>query len=118
MLTHRVADGKVGAAPSPYLKGREMSRKPPKRARAQAEGDAVASRGRGRPRGRPEEGGDRHLQPRIVFHLPQEVLDLLNERAAEARRSRSAEILLALEGHYRRLGVWPDCPRTRGTHHD
>lgn len=64
--------------------------------------------------GRPKEPGskrsqgvDRHTKPRIVFHLPREIYDALLALAADNRRTRSAEILIALEEHLRASGRFP-----------
>ena len=50
---------------------------------------------------------DRHTSPRVVFHLPQELLDLIDREAGEEDRTRTAEILRALKGYYTARGLWP-----------
>jgi hypothetical protein len=50
---------------------------------------------------------DRHTMPRAVFHLPQELLNLIDSRAEENDRTRTAEIVRALKGYYQGLGLWP-----------
>jgi hypothetical protein len=50
---------------------------------------------------------DRHLNPRVAFHLPQSWLNSLNElrRSRKPRATLTGEILLALEGHFERHGI-------------
>jgi hypothetical protein len=50
---------------------------------------------------------DRHTSPRVVFYLPQELLDVIDAQAAEADRTRTAEIIRALKAHYGSKGLWP-----------
>jgi hypothetical protein len=50
---------------------------------------------------------DRHTSPRVVFHLPQALLDVIDGQAEDNDRTRTAEILRALKGYYRALKLWP-----------
>ncbi len=46
---------------------------------------------------------DRHVSPRLAFHVPGEYLDALKERASLNRRTISEELRIALERY-----LWPD----------
>lgn len=48
---------------------------------------------------------DRHTTPRVAFHLPQALLEVIDREAKDADRSRTAEILRALKAYYRSIGV-------------
>lgn len=50
---------------------------------------------------------DRHTSPRVVFHLPRELLAALDQFARENGRTRTAQIIRALEDYYRGQGKWP-----------
>ncbi|MBL8795547.1 MAG: hypothetical protein JNM56_16700 [Planctomycetia bacterium] len=50
---------------------------------------------------------DRHTSPRVVFHLPQSLLDLIDSEAQANDRTRTGEILRALKSHYGNAGLWP-----------
>lgn len=53
---------------------------------------------------------DRHTTPRAVFHLPPELLAIIDAQAEMNERSRTGEILRILKAHYRDLGLWPPPP--------
>lgn len=53
---------------------------------------------------------DRHTTPRVVFHLPPELLAVVDGEAETNDRTRTAEILRALKGYYRAQGKWPPSP--------
>jgi hypothetical protein len=50
---------------------------------------------------------DRHTSPRVVFHLPDELLAVIDREAEENDRTRTGEILRALKAYYRDKGLWP-----------
>ena len=50
---------------------------------------------------------DRHTTPRVVFHLPEELLAVIDGQADANDRTRTAEILRALKGYYKGMGLWP-----------
>jgi hypothetical protein len=50
---------------------------------------------------------DRHTTPRVVFHLPEELLAVIDGQADANDRTRTAEILRALKGYYKGIGLWP-----------
>jgi Arc/MetJ-type ribon-helix-helix transcriptional regulator len=52
---------------------------------------------------------DRHKQPRVVFHLPQEMSDALDEyiESLEPRPNASEVHRLALAQFLQRVGYWP-----------
>jgi hypothetical protein len=50
---------------------------------------------------------DRHTSPRVVFHLPAELLAVIDRQADEADRTRTAEIIRALKNYYQAQGLWP-----------
>jgi hypothetical protein len=50
---------------------------------------------------------DRHTSPRVVFHLPEVLLRVIDGQAEDNDRTRTAEILRALKGYYSTLGLWP-----------
>jgi hypothetical protein len=50
---------------------------------------------------------DRHTTPRAVFHLPAQLLEVIDRQADANDRTRTAEILRALKGYYRDQGLWP-----------
>jgi hypothetical protein len=51
---------------------------------------------------------DRHTNPRVVFHLPQWLLDVLDDEANENDRTRTAELIRILKGHFRNIGKLPN----------
>jgi hypothetical protein len=50
---------------------------------------------------------DRHTSPRVVFHLPDDLLALIDQQAAAADRTRTAEIIRAIRSYYQAQGLWP-----------
>ena len=50
---------------------------------------------------------DRQVSPRVVFLLPQDLLDLIDEQAEANDRTRTAEILRALKSYYTGQRLWP-----------
>jgi hypothetical protein len=50
---------------------------------------------------------DRHTTPRVVFHLQEELLSLIDSEAEANDRTRTAEIVRALKAHYQAQGKWP-----------
>ena len=50
---------------------------------------------------------DRHTTPRVVFHLPGELLQVIDGQAEANDRTRTAEIIRALKSHYTKQGLWP-----------
>jgi hypothetical protein len=50
---------------------------------------------------------DRHTSPRVVFHLPAELLAVVDGEAEENDRTRTAELIRALKGYYQSRGKWP-----------
>jgi len=48
------------------------------------------------------------MKPRTAFHLPADILAALDTLAKRNRRTKTAELLIALEEHLRASGVWPD----------
>jgi hypothetical protein len=50
---------------------------------------------------------DRHTTPRVVFHLPEELLAIIDDQASANDRTRTAEILRAIKGYYKGLRLWP-----------
>ncbi len=56
---------------------------------------------------KPVNATDRYLNPRVVFHLPQWLLDLLDTEAEANDRTRTAEIIRALKSHYKSTGKLP-----------
>jgi hypothetical protein len=50
---------------------------------------------------------DRHTSPRVVFHLPEELLALIDRQAEANDRTRTGEILRALKSYYQAQGLWP-----------
>ena len=52
---------------------------------------------------------DRHVSPRVVFHLEQEVLDLLNEHIEESpvELKLSAVLRRAVKMYLESVGKWP-----------
>jgi hypothetical protein len=52
---------------------------------------------------------DRHKQPRLAFHLPQEMFDAFNEyvESLEPRPNESAVLRMFLERGLRAVGRWP-----------
>jgi hypothetical protein len=53
---------------------------------------------------------DRHTTPRVVFHLSDELLAIIDGEADANDRTRTAEILRALKGYYASRGLWPPPP--------
>jgi hypothetical protein len=56
---------------------------------------------------------DRHTTPRVVFHLPGDLLTLIDQQAAAADRTRTAEIIRAIRSYYQAQGLWP-LPQQKG----
>jgi hypothetical protein len=54
-------------------------------------------------------GTSRHVEPREAFHLPQALLDVLEQFVEDCRprTSKSAVLRQALEEFLERVGVWP-----------
>jgi hypothetical protein len=50
---------------------------------------------------------DRHMTPRVVFHLPEELLAVIDGQADANDRTRTAEILRAIKSYYKGMGLWP-----------
>jgi hypothetical protein len=50
---------------------------------------------------------DRHTSPRVAFHLPEQLLAVIDREAEENDRTRTGEILRALKAYYRDRGLWP-----------
>jgi hypothetical protein len=48
-----------------------------------------------------------YQHPRVVFHLPQELLDVVDAAAAGIGRTRTAEIIWRLQEAYVAAGLWP-----------
>jgi hypothetical protein len=72
-----------------------------------------------KPRGRPKEpdskrsqGVERHTQPRLVFHLPQSLLDAFRAHIESIEpKPNEAEVLrLALRRYLESVGRWPPKP--------
>lgn len=53
---------------------------------------------------------DRHTTPRVVFHLPEELLAVIDGEAEQHDRTRTAELVRALKGYYQARGLWPPPP--------
>lgn len=49
----------------------------------------------------------RTVSPRVVFLLPQPLLDLIDKQAEASDRTRTAEIIRALKSYYQSQGLWP-----------
>jgi hypothetical protein len=45
--------------------------------------------------------------PRVVFHLPPELLAVIDAQRREGDRTRTAEIVRALKAYYHSQGCWP-----------
>jgi hypothetical protein len=58
------------------------------------------------PESKRSKGEDRHTTPRVVFHLPHELLAALETLTERTRRPRSEELRIALEEHLIREKVW------------
>lgn len=54
-----------------------------------------------------EATSDRHTTPRVVFHLPDALLAVIDGQAEAHDRTRTAEIIRALKGYYQGMGLWP-----------
>lgn len=50
---------------------------------------------------------DRHTTPRVVFHLPEDLLGIIDREADANDRTRTAEIVRALKSHYQGRDLWP-----------
>jgi hypothetical protein len=48
-----------------------------------------------------------YQHPRVVFHCPQDVLDVVDRQAEENGRTRTSELVRALRKAYRELGLLP-----------
>jgi hypothetical protein len=51
-----------------------------------------------------------YQHPRVVFHLPQEILDAVDRRAEEYGRTRTSELVMVLRQAYRDMGLLPPKP--------
>jgi hypothetical protein len=56
---------------------------------------------------------EKTTSPRVVFLLPRSLLEVIDQQADAADRTRTAEIIRALKAHYRQQGLWPP-PRPEG----
>jgi hypothetical protein len=59
---------------------------------------------------KPKRNPPAYQHPRVVFHLPQELLDIVDARAEENGRTRTSELVMALRQAYQQLGLWPPRP--------
>lgn len=57
--------------------------------------------------GRVNTTADRHTTPRVVFHLPSDLLSIIDGEADSNDRTRTAEIIRALKAYYMDKGLWP-----------
>jgi hypothetical protein len=62
---------------------------------------------RKRPDSKRSQGIDRHTRPRVAFHMPADLAAALRTLAGRTKRTLTAEILVALEEHLAKNGVWP-----------
>lgn len=46
-----------------------------------------------------------YQHPRVVFHCPQDILDVIDRRAEENGRTRTSELVMVLRAAYRELGL-------------
>jgi hypothetical protein len=53
-----------------------------------------------------------YQHPRVVFHLPQEILAAVDARADEYGRTRTSELVMVLRQAYREMGLLP--PKQEG----
>ena len=62
-----------------------------------------------RPDSKRSKGEDRHIKPRLAFHLDQALLDALEEYIARTRpRPTTTSVLVdALEEYLTKVGHWP-----------
>lgn len=49
---------------------------------------------------------DRHVTPRVVIHIPEDLLAEIEKDAAAEDRTRTAQILRLLKQHYQEEGRW------------
>jgi hypothetical protein len=56
---------------------------------------------------KPRRNPPAYQHPRVVFHIPQELLDIIDSRAEENGRTRTSELVMALRLAYEQLGLWP-----------
>lgn len=70
---------------------------------------AVMAKSRKNPKSKRSQGEDRHTQPRIAFHYPDDLAKALEDYLASNRPSPSkSEVLrLALEEFLSKRGKWP-----------
>ena len=66
-----------------------------------------SSNSRKQPDSKRSQGVDRHIRPRIAFHLPEDVHDALLALSKDNRRTITSELLIAVEEHLRASGRWP-----------
>ncbi len=52
---------------------------------------------------------DRHIQPRLAFHMPQDLFDAFKHHVetSEPRPAEAAVLRLALQQYLERAGEWP-----------
>ncbi len=65
-----------------------------------------------RPTSKRGQGVDRHLKPRLAFHLDQTLLDVLtgHVESSRPRPTTTAVIVTAIEEYLSRRGLWPPHP--------
>jgi hypothetical protein len=60
---------------------------------------------------KPKRQPPNYQHPRVVFHVPAELLAVIDTRAGEARRTRTAELIRQLMKAYAADGDWPPAPK-------
>ena len=56
---------------------------------------------------KPTRNPPNYQHPRVVFHCPADLLEVIDERAEENGRTRTSELLMALRFAYSEWGLWP-----------
>lgn len=71
--------------------------------------DLMSRPSRKKPDSKRSLGVDRHTQPRLAFHMEQQLYDAFKEHVAglRPRPNESAVLRLALEQYLESVGAWP-----------
>jgi hypothetical protein len=48
-----------------------------------------------------------YQHPRVVFHCPEALLSVIDQRAEENGRTRTSELVMVLREAYREMGLYP-----------
>jgi hypothetical protein len=60
---------------------------------------------------KPKRKPPNYRHPRVVFHVPAELLAVIDESAREVSRTRTAELVRRLTEAYVAVGRWPPAPK-------